>query len=76
MKAPLSKLSMHLAGCGFVDDTDLFQIGLSNDDYYQVAIKLQEALDWWEKCTRVSGGALVPNKSWYGLIHFDWVDGE
>ena len=26
MKAPLSKLALHLAGCGFVDDTDIFQI--------------------------------------------------
>ena len=76
MKAPLSKLALHLAGCGFVDDTDLLQIGLVEDDYFEVAAKLQEALHWWEKCTQVSGGALVPKKSWYGLVHFEWVDGE
>ena len=76
MKAPLSKLALHLAGCGFVDDTDLFQIGLAEDDYYEVAAKLQDALSWWEICTKVSGGAIVPRKSWYGLVQFDWVDGE
>ena len=76
MRAPLSQLALHLAGCGFVDDTDLLQIGLASDDYYEVAEKLQEALKWWETCTKVSGGAIVPHKSWYGLVHFDWVDGE
>ena len=76
MKAPLSKLAIHLAGCGFVDDTDLFQIGLTSDDYIAVAAKLQEALKWWEKCTHVSGGAVVPEKSWYGLVQFEWTDGE
>ena len=76
MKAPLSKLALHLAGCGFVDDTDLMQIGLVDDDYVQVASKLQEALNWWEICSKVSGGAIVPKKSWYGLVHFNWVDGE
>ena len=76
MKSPLSKLATHLAGCGFVDDTDLLQIGLAEDDYIEVAQKLKEALKWWEICTKVSGGALVPHKSWYGLVHFDWVDGE
>ena len=53
-----------------------FQIGITHDDYYEVAAKLQEALSWWEQCTTVSGGAIVPEKSWYGLVHFDWVDGE
>ena len=62
LKAPLSKLALHMAGCGFVDDTDIMQIGLKDDDYYIVAQKLQEALTWWEVCTRISGGAIVPEK--------------
>ena len=76
MKAPLSKLAFHLAGCEFLDDTDMFQIGLVEDDYYEVAAKLQDTLNWWEKCTKVSGGAIVPRKIWYGLVQFNWVDGE
>ena len=71
LKAPLSKLALHIAGCGFVDDTDIMQIGLDEDDYFTVAAKLQEALKWWEVCTKVSGGALVPSKSWYGLVDFE-----
>ena len=72
----LSRLALHLAGCGFVDDTDLFQIGLTTDDYHEEAAKLQNTLRWWEQCTKVSCGTIVPQKSWYGLVHFDWVDGE
>ena len=45
MRAPLSKLALHIAGCGFVDNTDLLQIGLKEDDYYDVAARLQEALN-------------------------------
>ena len=55
MRAPLSKLALHLAECGFVDDTDILQIGLDTDDYFTVAAKLQAALRWWEKYSTVSG---------------------
>ena len=81
IKSPLSEKPLHLAGCGFVDDTDLLQTDLIGDDYKIVVTKLQEALRWWETCTRVSGGAVVPKKTgmgWYtsngmmanGLIHW------
>ena len=63
LKAPLSKLALYMAGCGFVDDTDIMQIGLKDDDYHIVPQKLQEALKWWEVCTKDSGGAIVPEKS-------------
>ena len=76
LRAPLSKLALHMAGCGFVDDTDIIQSGLSTDDYWDVAERLQEALLWWENGSRASGGALVPKKSWYSLVDFVWTDGE
>lgn len=63
MRVPLSKLALHTAGYGFVDDTDITQVGLEDDDYWIVTKKLQEALKWWEVCTKVSGGPLVPAKS-------------
>ena len=37
MKAPLSQLALHLAECGFVDDTDIMQIGLEEDDVLSFA---------------------------------------
>lgn len=56
MKTPLSTLALNMAGCGFVDNTDIIQLGLDDDnDYWTVARKLQEAFKWWEVCTKVSG---------------------
>ena len=76
LQSPLSHIDIHLAGCGFVDDTDLLQIGSTEEDYTAVAQSLQEALHWWETCTKVSGGAVVPHKSWFGLVDFEWNEGE
>ena len=76
MNTPLSNQTLNLAGCGFVDDTDLLQLGRTGEHYGTVAKKLQKALRWWEIGTRVSGGAVVPKKSWYGSVHFEWNDGE
>ena len=76
--APLSKLAFQLAGCGFVDDTDLMQTGNIGDDYVTVSSKLQDAIDLWEIGARASGGEIVtdPTKSWYCLIDFEWNEGE
>ena len=40
-QSPISKTGIHLVGCGFVDDTDLLQIGAINDDYLVVVEKLR-----------------------------------
>ena len=75
MKGPLSGLVLYLARCGFVDDADLWKVGLQDDDYNTVASKLQEAVEWWDISTMVSGGVIVPKISWYGLVSFGRVDG-
>ena len=33
-------------------------------------------MTWWERCAIVSGGAVVPSKSWYGLVDFEWINEE
>ena len=70
LRSPLSKLALHLAGLGFVDDTDLIQLGFASEDYWEVAAKLQQALNLWEQGAVASGGLLVPKKNWYCLVHF------
>ena len=74
--SPLSQLALHIAGMGFVDDTDIVQLGFASDDYWAVANKLQEALTLWENGAVTSGGLLVPKKSWYSLVDFVWKDGD
>ena len=74
--APFSKVNVNLAGFGFVDDTDLLQTGLDTDEYWDIAAKLQASVQLWEKCTEVSGGCLVPEKSWWTLVDFTWTNGN
>ena len=68
--SPLSKLALHFAGLGFVDDTDIVELGFASDDYWEVAARLQKALNLWETGAVTSGGLLVPKKSWYCLVDF------
>ena len=76
LTAPFSKVEINLSGYGFVDDTDLIETGLDTDDYLDICLKLQSALNLWETCTEVSGGCLVPEKSWYTLVDFEWTEGN
>ena len=52
--------------------TATFYTGLRNDDYWDIAKKLQASVELWEKCTEISGGCLVPAKSWWALVYFTW----
>ena len=74
--SPLSNLALHFAGLGFVDNTDIVHLGFANEDYWELADKLQQALQLWEKGAITSGGLLVPRKSWYCLVDFVWKDGD
>ena len=69
-------MSVNLAGFGFVDDTDLLQTGLDTDEYWDITAKLQASVQLWEKCTEVSGGCLVLEKSWWTLVDFTWTNGN
>lgn len=64
LKAPFSKKKLHIAGFRVFDDTAILQTGLENDDYWEMTAKLKVAVNLWEKYTHVSGGCLVPAKSW------------
>lgn len=44
MKAALSKLALCIVGCGFVEDTDIMQIGLEDIDYWIVVEKFKKIL--------------------------------
>jgi hypothetical protein len=63
----------------FVDDTDLVHSSLldypEGDDDIGTDIlinEMQEVVDTWEGGLRASGGALVPSKSYWYLIHFQF----
>ena len=56
LTAPLSRHDVKIAGFRLVDDTYLIQTSLSRENYWEVATKLQSAINLWEVCTEVSGG--------------------
>ena len=59
----------------FVDDTDLVHASdrdAPTDDLgmTDLVTEMQAVVDTWEGGLRASGGALVPSKSYWYLIHF------
>jgi hypothetical protein len=57
----------------FVDDSDVVHSCLdtnNSDDTANLVSEMQQAVDTWEGGLRASGGALVPTKSYWFLIHF------
>ena len=39
LMTPFSKNELHIAGFGFVDDTNILQTGLESDDYWETSCK-------------------------------------
>jgi hypothetical protein len=66
----------------FVDDTDLVHstsVPVSYDTDVDAQVQalvqeMQEVVDTWEGGLRASGGALVPSKSYWYLIHFQFTN--
>ena len=73
MKSPISKEPNHIVGFAFVDDTDLvcFRQGeLILED--AIMENMQQGIDRWEGGLKLTGGAIVPEKSWIYPIAFDF----
>ena len=67
---------IRFVGYSFVDDTDLIQTARnSHDQEVDVAADMQRALNTWEGAIRSTGGAIVPSKSFWYLIGFQWHEG-
>ena len=73
-QCPLSGKIVAFVGYGFVDDVDL--ISANSVNWRATAAKMQAAVDSWEAALRATGGALVPDKSHWFLISFEWNGGE
>jgi hypothetical protein len=69
----ISSCLFYAMGFAFVDDTDLFHSGR---DLYStsesVHHEMQQAVDWWERGITATGGSLVPEKSYWGLMDHSW----
>jgi hypothetical protein len=68
---PLSSKYYSFVGYAFVDDTDLIQSQLQEDPE-QARDNLQEAIHAWEFSLKATCGALVPEKTAWWLVSFQW----
>jgi len=75
-RSALSDEDIRFVGYAFVDDTDLCETARGDDvSAAEVASRTQAALNCWEGGIRATGGAIVPAKSHWYLIDFEWKDG-
>jgi len=72
-KAAISSDRIQFISYSFVDDMDLIQTGLTIcSSSAKTLLIMQVALDLWNDGLRVTGGALVPEKSFWYAINFRW----
>jgi len=72
-KASISGNKIHFVGYMFVDDKDLIQTGPTITTSETDTLPLmQAALDLWNQGLHATGGALVPEKSFWYSIDFKW----
>jgi hypothetical protein len=60
----------------FVDDTDVIVSQTSMNSYLDVIPILQSAVENWEGGLKATCGAIVPEKTFWYLIDFDWSGGR
>jgi hypothetical protein len=75
-KASISGDELKIVGFAFVDDKDLLRASRPGEQTYQeVGQDMQNGLDLWEGLLKATGGALIPEKSYWYLIDFKWHNG-
>ena len=73
MLTAISAAAISFVCFAFVDDTDIIHTGAEVDTPGEVILgQFQNAMDCWEGGLRASGGALVPEKSFWYLIDWSW----
>ena len=71
-RSPLSRETIQVSGLAFVDDTDIVSgvpddVSTLDDDVIHV---LTDQVNDWAGALRVSGGAIVPGKSFYWILNY------
>jgi hypothetical protein len=74
MISPITLMLLEFVGYSFVDDTDIVQSDGSTAA--STIQKLQDAVDTWEGCLKITGGALGPEKSSGTLYPLNGLEGD
>ncbi len=60
-----------------MDDTDILHIDLTEDESVdEVHSAIKHSVNNWGNLLIATGGALQPNKYFYSIISFEWMNGE
>jgi hypothetical protein len=68
---PISNSQIRFSGYAFVDDSDLIPVLSALQKAGLATLLLQKSVDTWEAGLKVTGGALVPEKTFWYLIAFE-----
>jgi hypothetical protein len=74
---PITNLQQHLSAILYVDNTDILRIDLTKDESINnIHVAIQDSVNSWGNLLIATGGVLQPNKCFYSIISFKWINGE
>jgi len=73
---PLSKQEVHFVGYAFVDGSILAERLKHGGDWQEVFQSIQASVTNWEGSLSAISGAIVPQKSYWYLVDFQWSGGN
>ena len=75
--SPVLNSKVHVVGGAFIDDTQLMQMSVGPDLMgMEMLAWVQAGLDQFAGKICATGGDIHPDKSWWYLLDFMWVDGK
>ena len=75
IQATFSGIIISLIALVFVDNTDLFTFLFPNELLSDTVNRLRSMILHWKGALYPSGGKLCPEKCYWYVIHFLWVNG-
>jgi hypothetical protein len=73
----ITNLQQHLSAILYVYDTDILHIDLMKDESIDdVHTAIQDSVNSWDNLLIATGGMLQPNKCFYSIISFEWINGD
>ncbi len=74
---PITNLKQHLSAIQNVDKTDILHIDFTKDESINdVHVAIQDSVNSWGNLLIAMGGVLQPNKYFYSIISFEWINGK
>ena len=76
LTSAITRSVLNVIGFAFVDDLDLVKIGINSITMNEIKNNMQKMINEWQKLLKVTGGTLVPGKSWFTPVNFIWKNGR